>query len=759
MNKYVLLFVVLFSFALPVEAQNPQPIKHLGFPPPRDIRPKKYRKDTTKLNPYIQDTFLHTIPFNRVYIHDKIEKEQKRADLSDGKIDTFIQFSADTSVSSILSKAILKDITKYKRMVENMPIAGGRDSIAENQHKIRCLTAIWELLRRYNGDSKIEPYFYINLISNMRGMLIASNENKLLEFAHSNSNIYTLDNSKLLMENAPDARAYIYTYMGKENPKMMIRRLAEFATDTFAGKIISADALLEPDLIFNYATSTNAAYKNAIHRTKDPLVQAIARIADVSNAPLKALPFLSDIVSGHKTISEIDAITENKDDFYKNLVRLKIQNDTIAENVYTKELAYRGIKNYVREMNELHESKDNIRFKCIDSLSSIDLYYLIVNGQDEIYTSSYLGTFKRLIERMKPVKGDLFLDTLHYDRFRTFIRMAANYNTLPDFLNTIEDTNRTKLMSKFIAGLQNGRDDELEDAVDVADAFGSIKDSALSAFLQAKVKVNYEQSFSQKSKKGMIIYSLLSRLFEGNKISSTDTGSVVASERLHLPPINKVPIKTLINDSGIVYEQVYFFGDDDGEKAYDGFMDGFKKDKNWQIKTTEYWSEIASVNGKKIVIYANLPLKEPDDENAQERLVNHLNDSNIHPTIVIHRGHSYHLPLTLSKLNKYVKIVVLGSCGGYHNLAVVLDHSPDAHIISSKQTGVMAVNEPIIKAINTKLLDGADIDWIKIWNELDEYFAKKPELQEKFADYIPPYKNLGALFIKAYRRILLDAGH
>ena len=84
MNKYVLLFVVLFSFALPVEAQNPQPIKHLGFPPPRDIRPKKYRKDTTKLNPYIQDTFLHTIPFNRVYIHDKIEKEQKRADLSDG---------------------------------------------------------------------------------------------------------------------------------------------------------------------------------------------------------------------------------------------------------------------------------------------------------------------------------------------------------------------------------------------------------------------------------------------------------------------------------------------------------------------------------------------------------------------------------------------------------------------------------------------------------------------------------------------------
>jgi hypothetical protein len=111
------------------------------------------------------------------------------------------------------------------------------------------------------------------------------------------------------------------------------------------------------------------------------------------------------------------------------------------------------------------------------------------------------------------------------------------------------------------------------------------------------------------------------------------------------------------------------------------------------------------------------------------------------------------LPATLGRLNQHVKVVVLGSCGGYHNLANVLNRAPDAHIISSKQTGAMAINQPILNAINTRLLEGADINWITMWRDLDEYFLKRKALQEKYDDYVPPYKNLGAIFIKAYRQM------
>ena len=377
----------------------------------------------------------------------------------------------------------------------------------------------------------------------------------------------------------------------------------------------------------------------------------------------------------------------------------------------------------------------------------------MVYGQDEIYTSSFLGTFKRMMERMKPMKGDELLASLRYDHFRTFIRMCAGYNTLTDFLGTIDDTTKTALMTSFVNGLENGGVNDLEDAVDVADAFGSIKDSALSAFLQQKVRRNYEISYKLESRKGMVVYSLLAMLFEGNKISGNDTGAYIASSRLHLPPINKVPFRDLIDDSGVVYQQVFFFGDEDGQKSYDSYLDDFKNDPKWKITLDSFWTVISSIEGKKIEIYANRPLKEPQDEEATDSLIKYLDGHNIRPTVMIHRGHSYHLPFTLSKLNKQVRIVILGSCGGYHNLSIVLDHSPNAHIVSSKQTGVMAINEPIIRSLNAMLLDGADVNWIKMWRSLDEYFLDKKDLQEQYDDYVPPYKNLGAIFIKAYRQM------
>jgi hypothetical protein len=39
-----------------------------------------------------------------------------------------------------------------------------------------------------------------------------------------------------------------------------------------------------------------------------------------------------------------------------------------------------------------------------------------------------------------------------------------------------------------------------------------------------------------------------------------------------------------------------------------------------------------------------------------------------------------------------------------------------------------------------------------MWKELGGKFKNDAAAKEKFDDYIPPYKNLGAIFIKAYRK-------
>lgn len=716
---------------------------------------KTRKKDEKKKEPsiYELDTLLQPIPRNRQMWHDKIDHEQNRADITDGvSRNKELYYTEDSIINKALSTAVFPVIDQMQKMVENLP-AKSRDAVMDNQEKIRCLKAINQVLLTFNADVKADPVYYRKQIYNMRDLIIARNEGTSMDFVKKNLNFQTLNNVKHLFDPTSPERVFIFTEMGKLEPQSMIKRLSEFANESYADDVIAAAAKVVPNELFNYASSTNYTLSNAVKRSKDPLVQTIVRISQESKSPLKAMPFLYDVYTKKKTIAEIDAITANHDLFYENLVRLKLENVQLGGDTYTDELKYRGLK-YVREMNDLHEEKDPVRFRCIEKFPPEVLYFIMVYGQDEIYTSSFLGTYKRMIERMKPMTGDQLLEKVHRDKFRTFIRMCAGYNTLSSFLGTMDAENKNNLMRSFIAGLEQGKDDDLEDAVDVADAFGSIEDSSLAVFLEKQVKDNYEASYKFRSKKGVIVYGLLATLFEGLK-GMDSTTAAMQSDKLNLPPISMVLNKNLVNDSGTVYQQVFFYGDEDGKVSYGSFLGNFPKDK-WKIVTNKYWSEITSLQGKKIVIYANLPIPEPGDEEAQKALRRYLDSLEIHPAVIVHRGHSYHLPLTIDQLQRETKIVMLGSCGGYHNLGKVLDHSPDAHIISSKQVGSMSVNEPIIKTINDQLLAGNDVDWISSWRGLNGYFSVKgrEKPKEMFDDYIPPHKNLGAIFIKAYRKML-----
>lgn len=716
-------------------------------------RHKKTDEEEKEISIYDIDTLIAPIPRQREVRHNFIDKQQRRADVSDGAVDKLIYYSEDTTLTNGITKALLTDIDHMQIMVENLPDMG-RDAQSAAQEKIRHLKGIEQLLDKYNKDVKADPIYYKKMVSNLRELIIACNQNKSMEFVQNNISMQTLNNVKALFDVNSEERVFIYREMGKREPQTMIKLLNEFTNAPYADDIIKAAARVVPNEVFNYASSTNVPLSNAVIRSKDELVQTIVRISRESKAPLKAMPFLNDIYTKRKTIAEIDAIASNPDLYYLNLVRLKVEGVTLGGDTYTDELQYRGLK-YVREMNDLHESPDPVRFKCIQNFSPEAMYFIMVYGQDEIYTSSFLGTYKRMIEKMKPLTGDQLLDRVHRDKFRTFIRMCAGYNTLAGFLATMDGEHKNQLMRDFIAGLEKGKDDDLEDAVDVADAFGSIEEAELSAFLDKQVKDNYETAYKNRSKKGVIVYGLLATLFEGLKGMDSATAAL-QSEKLNLPPINSVMNKHLVDDSGVVYEQFFFYGDEDGKNSYASFLKNFQNGKWKTVNANKYWSVTTSVTGKPIVIYANLPVPEPEDEEAQKALCHYLDSMSIHPTIIVHRGHSYHLPLTIDHMLKETRIVMLGSCGGYHNLGKVLDHSPDAHIISSKQVGSMSVNEPIIKAINERLLLGENIDWIHTWKDLNQVFSLKGQDKARslFVDYIPPHKNLGAIFIKAYRKML-----
>jgi hypothetical protein len=83
-----------------------------------------------------------------------------------------------------------------------------------------------------------------------------------------------------------------------------------------------------------------------------------------------------------------------------------------------------------------------------------------------------------------------------------------------------------------------------------------------------------------------------------------------------------------------------------------------------------------------------------------------------------------------------------------------LNYSPDAQIISSKQIGTTAVNNRLCYLINETIRKGKDLVWEELWISMDKSFPSGTTADDRFQDYIPPHKNLGALLIKTYRSML-----
>lgn len=154
-------------------------------------------------------------------------------------------------------------------------------------------------------------------------------------------------------------------------------------------------------------------------------------------------------------------------------------------------------------------------------------------------------------------------------------------------------------------------------------------------------------------------------------------------------------------------------------------------------------------------VYANRPLDSDQnlDDSAQAHLNRYLEEMGVKPNVVVHRGHSYWLNGTIKRMPDNARIVVLGSCGGYQNLAQILKRSPDAHIISSKEIGAGDINRPILNYLNQNFLTPAPLVWKDMWASLDKIFSSgtPANIREAWDDYIPPHRNLGAIFLKGYR--------
>lgn len=708
------------------------------------------------------------IPLARQGFHDKIDKEQQLTDKADGTQDMILHVGKNEEINIHVTDALFRKTDELQLWVET------NKSLTTNNDKVRYLRLIEDLLRSFRNSlsvKEIKPVLYPSLLNSFESILkdmpagksmLPTIEAAPYETARILANVF------FAYKEGRAAQNLVYLKYCVLYPDKILKTIRPYANESFADSLVVVACTNNPVQLYSFAQSTNSEEGKLIHRNTHPMVKVVSELSQTPNA-LLYFPFLDDLLTGKNSIANIrkivgdDPNTYDSIGYFKMLVQTEISyfkrmagpaKDTpiamFGANSLRQVLKGKALQHFVKPINELHDvSNLSVRMKAIQPLGIQDLYYMIIMGESDIYTSSYKHSFSRLLQLMgnKP-RGDSLLQSVHFDYFKKFIKMAANFNKLDTFLKMMPDENSELLMKAFVANLH--KTGNLEDAVDVADSYSSINDKKLLKSILLYVEDNEQHSINENNDRGKLIYGLLKTIF----LSADTSNKIDLTATVGIPSIYEIANKELQDKKGRIVQQVFFYGDEDGKTFFPPFLNSFSP-KDWTIKNTKEWVEIKS-NKSDVWVFANKPLdyNQNLDDSAQVHLASYLLANEMEPSVVVHRGHSYWLPGTIKRMPSFAKVVVLGSCGGFQNLNQILEVSPDAHIISTKEIGKGDINKPILNYLNQSFLSGKTLSWRDMWKSLNNFFGNDPsrDVRESWEDYIPPYRNLGAIFLKAYHK-------
>jgi hypothetical protein len=521
----------------------------------------------------------------------------------------------------------------------------------------------------------------------------------------------------------------------------------------FADSLVVEAAAHNPAKLVHYFFNGKTGVRERIRKSKNIYVKQIISLSTDRNAA-ELYPFVIQIAEGRIEPQEILAKRSDVAQYFQLLV------NTLKESRLTKDsssvfikplrsgIRQKALSFYVNQINELHSSPDPVRFASVKNLRPEDFYYIMTSCGDELYTSSYIGLYKRLMNQFMYSPADSLFDIVYHDNFPVFLRQAAVYNVAVDFLHKMSVGGMEQSLHRFFTGIEARPTEGLNKAMDIADFFSGLNAAAdINGMVETELRSNLNRCRAEKKYLGVKLYSTLLQVF--TLVKERKGMNQLWAVLGNYEELKQEALKN--KDQGIV-ELLLFYGDEDGKASFNSFLRSYSDTSIWKIFKTANWVNIRSKTERPIDIYANLPLDEEEemDLRAQDSLFDFLQQQSLEPSILIHRGHSYHLDKTTKRLTPSVKLAILGSCGGYNHAISIASISPDVQIIGSKKIGSKSINDPLINVINESLLAERGLVWSEIWAKLSARFSKDELLSSLFGEYFSPDNNLSLFVLKLF---------
>ena len=527
------------------------------------------------------------------------------------------------------------------------------------------------------------------------------------------------------------------------NPFLISTRLADPKYLPFRDTLLYFLANGAPEILTEKLAGNDPLFTSLANKSTNPTVRAVTQIAK-DNYYDRVLPFGLAIQENRVTEDSIRKLSLIPSEYYQafadETIRLHTNPDRGVKLYLEQPIAAlnKSLANkfYINEINTLHDSPDKVRFQILNNLSARELYFLLIGGSGQLYTSSFLYLYKKFIAESQKEGLDKFLKDVDYYQFGQFVSNISVYRLVDDFIEHLHEEKFAELMRNYFSKNLSPRlsDNEIMlNAMTISEILSEINHHPV---VQRNL-LGYINTYENAKVKQDI---MLQRIFAGLKnilMNKTDYTSD--------PTYDVLPVKRLQKNNAIV-QAAFFYDDDDGAGSFASSVASYDK-KIWDKTDKGNYVVFNSLSGNNMRVYMNKPNTKPGSDSAQDEMLRHIRQEDYEVTSFIHRGHSYHLQQSLRKITPSAAFVFLGSCGGYSEVLNVFNLNPDVNIIVSRNIGSMLINDPLLQRINLDLVNNKDINWNNAWAHFNSVFTSK-QTKDLFSSYIPPNKYVGVKFIR-----------
>ena len=498
-----------------------------------------------------------------------------------------------------------------------------------------------------------------------------------------------------------------------------------------------------PEILTEKLADNDPLFASLAAKSTNPTVRAVIQIAK-DNYYDRVLPFSLAIQQNRVTADSIRKLSLDPPKYYRAFVdetiRLYTNPDRGVKLYLEQPIAALNNtfadKFYISEINTLHDSPDKVRFQILNNLSARELYFLLIGGSGQLYTSSFIYVYKKFIAEVQKEGLDKFLKDVDYYRFGQFVSNVSIYRLVDDLIEHLHEEKFAELMGNYFRKGLSARLTENEimlNAMTISEILNEINHHPV----VQRILLGYINTY-ERSKVNQDI--MLQRMFAGFKnilMNKTDYTSDPTYDVLQVKSLQK---------NGAIVQAAFFYDDEDGASSFANAVASYDK-KVWDKKDMGNYIVFNSLSGNNMRVYMNKPNAKPGSDSAQDEMLQAIRQEGYEVTSFIHRGHSYHLQQSLRKITPAAAFVFLGSCGGYNEVLNMFNLNPDVNIIVTRNIGSKLINDPLLQRINLDLANNKDINWNNTWAYFNTVFTSK-QTKDLFSSYLPPNKYIGVKFIR-----------